>query len=199
MTAIPAVSPVLHTRSVHNNLHSVTVAPQTVTLEGPGSGCAQWKIVGMEIVCYSMNGMEIVCCSMIGMEIVCFSLISLTLISCKGVKEQRNILHEISKRKANWIDHILCRNCLLQQVLEWKIKVGIEVTGRRRRRRRKLLDDLRERKGYSHLKEESLDRTMWRARFGRGFGPVSYRLLNEWMNERMSHEWQCQCDCVSEN
>jgi hypothetical protein len=30
------------------------------------------------------------------------------------VKEQRNILHEISKRKANWIGHILRRNCLLQ-------------------------------------------------------------------------------------
>ena len=28
-----------------------------------------------------------------------------------GVKEQRNILHEISKRKANWIGHILRRNC----------------------------------------------------------------------------------------
>jgi hypothetical protein len=36
----------------------------------------------------------------------------------------------------------------------------------------KLLDDLKERRGYSHLKEEALDRTMWRARFGRGFGPV---------------------------
>jgi hypothetical protein len=50
--------------------------------------------------------------------------------------------------------------------------VGIEVTGRQGRRRRKQLDDLRERRGYSHLKEEALDRTMWRARFGRGFGPV---------------------------
>ena len=40
------------------------------------------------------------------------------------------------------------------------------------RRRRKLLDDLKERRGYSHLKEEALDRTMWRARFGKGFGPV---------------------------
>jgi hypothetical protein len=49
---------------------------------------------------------------------------------------------------------------------------GIEVTGRQRRRRRKLLDDLKERKGYCHLKEEALDRTMWRAGFGRGFGPV---------------------------
>jgi hypothetical protein len=88
------------------------------------------------------------------------------------VKKQRNILHEISKRKANWIGHILCRNCLLQQVIEGKIKGRIEVTGRRGRGRRKLLDDLKERTGYSYLKEEALDRTMWRAGFGRGFGPV---------------------------
>ena len=84
------------------------------------------------------------------------------------VKEQRYILHEISKRKANWTGHILRRNCLLQRVIEGKIKVGIEVTGRRGTRRRKLLDDLKERRGYCHLKEEALDRTMWRARFGRG-------------------------------
>jgi hypothetical protein len=88
------------------------------------------------------------------------------------VKEQRNILHEICKLKANWIGHILRRNCLLQRVTEGKIQGGIEVTGRRGRRRRKLLNDLKEKKGYSHLKEEALDRTMWRARFGRGFGPV---------------------------
>ena len=88
------------------------------------------------------------------------------------VKEQRNILHEISKRKANWIGYILRRNCLLQRVIEGKIKGRIEVTGRRGRRRKKLLDDLKERRGYSHLKEEVLDRTMWRARFGSGFGPL---------------------------
>ena len=88
------------------------------------------------------------------------------------VKEQRDILHEIRKRKVNWIGHILRRNCLLQRVVEGKIKGGIEVTGRRGIRRRKLLDDLKERRGYTHLKEESLDRTMWRSRFGRGFGPV---------------------------
>jgi hypothetical protein len=46
------------------------------------------------------------------------------------VKEQRNILHEIRKRKANWINHILCRNCLLQRVIEGKVKGEIEVTGR---------------------------------------------------------------------
>jgi len=40
------------------------------------------------------------------------------------VKEQRNILHEISERKANWIGHILRRNCLLKQVIEGKIKEG---------------------------------------------------------------------------
>jgi len=88
------------------------------------------------------------------------------------VKEQRNILQEIRKRKANWIGHILRRNCLLKQVIEGKIKGGIEVTGKRGRRRRRLLDDLNDRRGYSHLKEEALDRTMWRADFGRGFGPV---------------------------
>jgi hypothetical protein len=58
------------------------------------------------------------------------------------VKEQRNILNEIRKRKANWIGHILRRNCLLQRVIEGKIRGGIEVTGRQGRRRRKLLDDL---------------------------------------------------------
>jgi hypothetical protein len=88
------------------------------------------------------------------------------------VKEQRNILHEIRKRTANWISQILCRNCILQRVIEGKIKGGIEVTGRRGRKRRKLLDDLKERRGYSNLKEEALDRTIWRARFGRGLGPV---------------------------
>jgi hypothetical protein len=46
------------------------------------------------------------------------------------------------------------------------------VTGRRGRRRRNILDDLKERRGYPYLKEEAVDRTMWRARFGRGFGPV---------------------------
>jgi len=88
------------------------------------------------------------------------------------LQSYRDVQALIIKVKANWIGHILRRNCLLQQVIEGKIKGGIEVTGRRGRRRRKLLDDLKERRGYSHLKEEALDRTMWKARFGRGFGPV---------------------------
>ena len=65
------------------------------------------------------------------------------------VNEQRNILHEIRKRKANWIGHILRRNCLLKQVIEGKIKGEMEVTGRRGRRRKKLLDDLKDRRVYS--------------------------------------------------
>jgi predicted DNA-binding transcriptional regulator len=45
------------------------------------------------------------------------------------VKEQRNIVHEINKRKANWIGYILRRNCPLKQVIDGKIKVEIEKTG----------------------------------------------------------------------
>ena len=86
--------------------------------------------------------------------------------------EQRNILREIRKRKANWIGHILRRNCLLKQVIEGKIKGEMDVARRRGRRRKKLLDDLKDRRGHSHLKEEALDCTTWRNRFGRGFGPV---------------------------
>jgi hypothetical protein len=101
------------------------------------------------------------------------------------VKEQRNIQHEISKRKSNWFGHILCRNWLLRQVIEGKKNWGTEVTGRRGRKRRRLLDDLKERRWYTRLKKESLDRTMWRARFGRDFGPVvrqTAKWMNEWMN-----------------
>ena len=88
------------------------------------------------------------------------------------VNEQRNILREIRKRKANWIGHILHRNCLLKQVIERKIKGEMEVTRRRGRRRKKLPDDLTDRRGYCHLKEEAVHRNMWRDRFGRGFEPV---------------------------
>ena len=70
------------------------------------------------------------------------------------VNEQRNILHEIRKRKANWIGHILRRNCLLKQVIQGKIKGEMEVAKIRGRRRKKLLDDLKDRIGYSHLKEK---------------------------------------------
>ena len=66
----------------------------------------------------------------------------------------------------------LRRNCLLKQVIEGKIKGQIEVTRRQGRRRKKLQDDLKDRRGYCELKEEALDRTMWKKGFARGFGPV---------------------------
>ena len=103
------------------------------------------------------------------------------------VIEHRNILHEIRKRKANWIGYILRRICLLKQVIEGKIMGEMEVARRRGRRRKKLLDDLKDRRGYSHLKEEDLDRTMWRHRFGGGFGPV-VRQNTEWMNEWINNK-----------
>jgi len=59
------------------------------------------------------------------------------------VNEQRNILHEIRKGKANWTGHILRINCLLKQVMEGKIPLEMEVKRRRGRRRKKLLDDLK--------------------------------------------------------
>jgi hypothetical protein len=70
------------------------------------------------------------------------------------VNEQKNIRHKMRKRKANWIGHILRRNCLLKHVIEGNIKGKMEVIRRRGRRRKKLLDDLKDRRGYSHLKEK---------------------------------------------
>jgi hypothetical protein len=57
---------------------------------------------------------------------------------------------------ANWIGLILRRNCLLKQVIEGKIKREMEVTRRGGRRRKKLLDDLKDKRGYSHLNEEEI-------------------------------------------
>jgi hypothetical protein len=65
-------------------------------------------------------------------------------------------------------DRILRRNCLLKHVIGGKPEGRIKVTGRREIRRKQLLDDLREKRRYWKLKEEALDRTLWRTRFGRG-------------------------------
>jgi len=73
--------------------------------------------------------------------------------------------------KVNWIRHILCRYSLLTHV-QGEREGRIEVMGRRGRRCMQLLDDLRERIGHCKLTEEALDRTLWRACFGRGYGPL---------------------------
>jgi hypothetical protein len=75
--------------------------------------------------------------------------------SCKKriqrVKEERDILHTIKGREDNWIGQILRRNCLLKHIAG-KIQGRIDVTGRRERRRKKLLDNLKEKRGYCKLK-----------------------------------------------
>jgi hypothetical protein len=88
------------------------------------------------------------------------------------VKEERNILQTVKIRKGNWIDYILRRICLLQHVIEGKIQGRMEVTGRRGRRRKKLLDGLKEKRGYWKLIKEAVDRTLWRTLCERGCGRV---------------------------
>jgi hypothetical protein len=85
------------------------------------------------------------------------------------VKEERNIFHTVRRRKANWIGHILRRNCLLTHIIEGKIR-GTRRWGRRRKH---LLDDLKEARRYWKLKEEAQDRILWRTQCARGYGPVA--------------------------
>jgi len=66
----------------------------------------------------------------------------------RGVKLERNILPTVKRRKADWIGHILRRDCLLKHVIEEKVEGTIEGTGRRGRKRRQLPDDLKESRGY---------------------------------------------------
>ena len=60
----------------------------------------------------------------------------------------------------------------MKHIIDGKIGGGIEVTGRQGERRNQLLDDLKEMIEYWELKEQALDRTVCRTRFGRGCGPV---------------------------
>jgi len=59
------------------------------------------------------------------------------------VEEVRNILQATKRRKANWIGHVLRRNCLRTYVIEGKAEKRIKVTGRQERRRKQLLYDLK--------------------------------------------------------
>jgi hypothetical protein len=88
------------------------------------------------------------------------------------VKEERNILQIIKRRKTHWIGHILRRNCLLKHDIEGRTEGRIEVKGRRGKRRKQILDDFKKTRGYWILKAEAIDGTVWRTRFGKGYGPV---------------------------
>ena len=84
------------------------------------------------------------------------------------VKEERNIVHATVQKKANWIGHILPRNCLLKHVIEGKKEGRTEATEKRGTGCKLLIQDLKEIK----WKEKALHRTLWRTRFGTGYGPV---------------------------
>jgi hypothetical protein len=89
----------------------------------------------------------------------------------------------IKRRKANWIGHISgSRKSFLKRDMVGNKEGMIEVTGGRGRRRKQLRDDLRERRGYWKLKDEALDRTLWRTRSGRGYKPVE-RQTTKWLYE----------------
>jgi len=89
------------------------------------------------------------------------------------VKENMNILYTIKRRKATWSGHIVSRNCLLKHIIEGKIWNRTEVTGRRGRIHKQQLVGLKKTTEYWKFKEKALYRTLWRTRFGRGYGPVS--------------------------
>jgi hypothetical protein len=74
--------------------------------------------------------------------------------------KEKNILHTVKIRKANWIAHMLRRNCLLKYIIKEKIKGKLEVKERQERKGKQLLDGLTERTECWKLKEEALDRTL---------------------------------------
>ena len=98
------------------------------------------------------------------------------------VDEKRNILRTMKRRNANRIEHILHRNSFLKHDIVGNKEGRMKATWGRRRRRKQLLGDLKERRGYCKLKEEVLDRTLWRTRSGRGCEPV-VRQITLWLVE----------------
>jgi hypothetical protein len=85
---------------------------------------------------------------------------------------EKNILQTIKRRNADWIGHILRRNNFIKHHIVGNKEGRIEATRRRDTRRKQLLGDLKERRAYCKLKEEALDRTLWRTRSGRGYEHV---------------------------
>jgi hypothetical protein len=92
--------------------------------------------------------------------------------------KERNTVHTINTRQANWICHFLGRNVFLKHVVEGKTEGKRELMGRRGRRHEQLLADLKEKGGYCELKEDVVGLILWRTCFVRGYRPV-VRLPNE--------------------
>jgi hypothetical protein len=89
------------------------------------------------------------------------------------VKEERNVLQPVKRRKDNCFGHILRRNCLLKPVTEGQIEERLQMTGRRERIPKQLLDDQKAKKmilenergshRYQSV-ENSLSKTLWPCR-----------------------------------
>jgi hypothetical protein len=75
------------------------------------------------------------------------------------VKEGRNIVHTIKRRKANWMGHVWRSNCLLEYITVGMVEA--EVTERQGRKRKQLLDDLTETRGCWKLKQGARHDTLW--------------------------------------
>jgi hypothetical protein len=80
------------------------------------------------------------------------------------IEEKRALLNNILRVEANWIGHILRRNCLLHDAIEGQI-TGVKGVGKRRTQ---LLDDFRNRRRYWEPKEEAEDRKRWKRQFING-------------------------------
>jgi len=100
------------------------------------------------------------------------------------IESMREEYSTCNKKKANWIGHILGRNCLLKHVIEGKLEGDIVVMGRLGRRYNRVLDDFKEVRRYWKLKEEALDRTPWRTCFGRDYGHFvkqTTKCMSDWV------------------
>jgi hypothetical protein len=86
------------------------------------------------------------------------------------------VSHCTKRKEADWICHILCGKCVLKYVIEGKMEVA-----RRSGRGKKLLDKLKETRGYCKIKEKALDPIMWGIRFGRRYVPVVGQNLERMM------------------
>ena len=120
--------------------------------------------------------------------------------------EESNIQQAVKRRNANWIGHILRRNCLLKRVFKGEIEGRLEVTGIRGMWRKKLLDDHTENRGYWKLKvgrtrsqsvENSLWKTQWsfvRRRMNWNNGTYCFSLLMPsfllWLMEASLYFWE---------
>jgi hypothetical protein len=77
-------------------------------------------------------------------------------------------MHAVKRRKASESGHILRRNCLLEDAIERK-----KGTGRLGGRRKQLVGDFKEKRRYRNFKQKTMDRTVCKICFGRGYGPVA--------------------------